>query len=150
MRTVERPRRRFFSSELSARPSFSAFSTMLFRSDSILSRIVWGRESDKRNVMKYVALSASQCGRRPRSRIVTSPKRGRDSGTAGGTPALLFSFPIIFGRRFRRDIARILQGRRNHISPTGPLAEIDQPATLTAEGELGIGILHRLLTGRTT
>ena len=65
---------------------------------------------------------------------------------AGGTPALLFFFPIIF----RRDVARILQGRGNHVSPTGPLAEVDQPATLTAEGELGIGILHRLLTGRTT
>jgi hypothetical protein len=81
---------------------------------------------------------------------VTSPKPGRDSGTAGGTPALLLFFPIIFGRRFRRDIACIPQGRRNDICPAGPLAEVDQPATLTAEGELGIGILHRLLTGRTT
>jgi len=42
------------------------------------------------NVMKYVPPSFSQCGRRPRSRIVTSPKRGRDApATAGGAPALL-------------------------------------------------------------
>ena len=39
--------------------------------------------------MKYVAPSFSQCLRRPRSRIVTSPMRGRDAPeTAGETPAL--------------------------------------------------------------
>lgn len=80
MRAVERRARRLRSSIERLRPSCAAVATMVFFSCSIWLRIDCGRESARRKVMKYVAESASQCGRRPRSRIVMSRKRGRDAG----------------------------------------------------------------------
>src|SRR5438105_4957791 len=47
-------------------------------------------------------------------------------------------------------VASIAQRRRDHIRATGPLSQIDDPATLAAERELRVRTLHRLLADGTT
>src|SRR5262249_10180689 len=57
---------------------------------------------------------------------------------------------ILVGWDRIRVVAGVRQRWRYHVLAIRPLAEVDQPATLAAEGELGIGVLHRLLADGAT
>src|SRR5436305_8333236 len=88
----------------------------------------------------------------PKNVATSVAHSGAGGDTAGGTPALrsrvlltlFFGIIFIFFR-----VAYVEQRRRDYISATGPLTEVDQAATFATEREFRIVAGYQLFAGGT-
>ena len=84
---------------------------------------------------------------------------GRDV-SAGSVPPLVTSVvrlsrgflfaKLTVWRIFQIDVFRVTNRARNYVGAAGPLSQINQPATITAEGKVWLVAQDYFLAGRTT
>jgi hypothetical protein len=102
---------------------------------------------------KKVATRVAQSGARGRTGVEASDRAVaiiRMYCQAKAGVAEKFLVLVRIGQVFVDGIAGVGNGRGNDVGSAGPFPQIDSATAFAAEGEFGIGTLHRILADRAT